>query len=670
MLTLGIDAGGTYTDAILLDQDSGEVRASAKALTTYHDLSLGVGEAISRVMAAHGISAAEITLVSLSTTLATNAIVEGVGSPVCLLLIGYDAQLMHQYDFERDLVTGDVVYIQGGHDGQGDELAPLDEDAVREVVRARRGKVEAFAVSAYFSVRNPAHELRARQIIEDLTGEDGQPLPVTCGHELTTRLNAVRRATTTALNARLIPLLRDLILTVRRTLDALDIGAPLMIVRGDGSLVRSEWATRRPIETILSGPAASTIGAWHLAGRRDGWVVDIGGTTTDIAFLRDGRPWLNEQGAQVGRWRTMVEAVDVHTVGLGGDSLVSLDGSTSAFTIGPRRVVPLCVLANEHPDVLHSLQNGQGALPRQGGQFLYALRERADGLDEEASGLLRYLSQQPRSLADLADAYRYLALVNRKLEALEARRLVARAGFTPTDALHVLGRFTRWDERASRLGADLLAGALSLPVEAFCEQVVAGVSMRAAGELVSKALTDQIGVADWTHEPAAAALLALSLGQASDSYLGVSMTLHHPIVAVGASAQAYLPQAADRLHVEMAIPPNADVANAVGAAVGSVSQTLRVLVRPLNAGQNMRLYLPDDVRDFRTLDECTAFAQEVVPDQLREQARQAGTEQVEIHVTRDDQYAHVAAGWGEQLYLGTEMTFTAVGRPSQGRRSN
>jgi N-methylhydantoinase A/oxoprolinase/acetone carboxylase beta subunit len=180
---------------------------------------VGIGQAVAAVFDrraafhSHHMSPTEVDLVALSTTLATNAIVEGQGSPVCLLLIGYDPALIRQYGFERDLVTRDVVYLRGGHDGMGNEAEPLDEAAAREAVLARRDRVEAFAVSGYFGVRNPAHELRVQALVEELTA-----LPVTCGHELTTRLNAVRRATTTALNAQLILLLRELISTVRRTL--------------------------------------------------------------------------------------------------------------------------------------------------------------------------------------------------------------------------------------------------------------------------------------------------------------------------------------------------------------------------------------------------------------------------------------------------------------------
>jgi N-methylhydantoinase A/oxoprolinase/acetone carboxylase beta subunit len=260
-LALGIDTGGTYTDAALVDYDSGLVLNAAKALTTRRDLSIGIGEAIDAVFQQPSAPApAGVNLVSLSTTLATNAIVEGQGSPVCLILIGYDPELIRQYRFEGELVTEDVVYIRGGHDIHGDEAAPLDEAALRQAVLARRERVEAFAVSSYFGVRNPAHELCARELIEEITG-----LPVTCGHDLTTRLNSVRRATTVAINARLVPLLRELIGTLRRSLAERAIPAPLMVVKGDGSLVRAEWAMQRPIETILSGPAASAVGAWHLA---------------------------------------------------------------------------------------------------------------------------------------------------------------------------------------------------------------------------------------------------------------------------------------------------------------------------------------------------------------------------------------------------------------------
>ena len=667
-VALGIDTGGTYTDAALVDHATGQVLCMAKALTTRADLSIGIGQAIDAVFRQPGAPVpGGVSLVSLSTTLATNAIVEGQGSPICLILIGYDPALIRQYGFEDELVTDDVVYVGGGHDIRGDEAAPLDEGGLREAVLARRNQVDAFAVSSYFAVRNPAHELRARDLIEELTG-----LPVTCGHDLTTRLNSVRRATTVALNARLVPLLRELIETLRQALAERVITAPLMVVKGDGSLVRAEWAMQRPIETILSGPAASAVGAWHLAGQdgasmEDGglWVVDVGGTTTDIAVLRDGRPRLNPEGAQVGRWRTMVEAVDVHTVGLGGDSHVRLDGDRRLL-IGPRRVVPLCLLASQYPQVVEELRN-QATVPHRAelaNQFVMARRSPTRALDRDEQAILRNLASGPVSLSLLVRQSRFGSMVLRRVEDLVAERLVMVSGFTPTDALHALGRLDLWDAEAAQLGARVYAALGRRAVEDLCRSVVEGVSSRAARALVSKVFLDEAHDHDWEREPTAALLLNRALSDDGNSDLGLTLTLRRPVVAIGAPVEAYMPRVAERLHTRLLIPSHAEVANAVGAVAGGVVQRHRVLISPIEEGEALRVHLPHGVRDFTLLEEAVAHAEAEMDDWIRAQARQAGAAQVEVQVERQDREVLVSSGWGDQIYLGTELTFTAVGRPS------
>jgi N-methylhydantoinase A/oxoprolinase/acetone carboxylase beta subunit len=700
-LALGIDTGGTYTDAALVEHTTGQVLCAAKALTTRRDLSIGIGEAIDAVFQQEGAPPpADVGLVALSTTLATNAIVEGQGSPVCLILIGYDPELIQQYGFEDELVTNDVVYIKGGHDIHGNEAAPLDEAALRQAVLARRDHLEAFAVSGYFGVRNPAHELRAKALIEELAGSvseqsavdarrgtarggPGMGSPVTCGHDLTSRLNSVRRATTVALNARLVPLLRELIDTLRHTLVERTIAAPLMVVKGDGSLVRAEWAMQRPIETILSGPAASAIGAWQLAGKSSGprlddalpgaapavWVVDVGGTTTDIAALRDGRPRLNPEGAQVGRWRTMVEAVDVHTVGLGGDSHVRLDGDRQ-LVIGPQRVVPLSLLASQYTQTLNELRKQAAVSPREDltAQFLLPRRRPTRPLQDDERLILDRLARGPVSLAIVVREARYGAIVLRRVEQLVAERLVLRAGFTPTDALHALDRLDLWDVEAARLGAQLLAAQSRRPVDDLCRAVVEGVSNRAATALVSKVLSDEEHLPNWDQEPTAALLLERALNGGHGGNLAFSMTLRQPVVAIGAPVQAYMPRVAERLGTRLVIPQHAQVANAVGAVAGGVVQRQRVLVTPLEGGEVVRLHLPHGVQDFHDVEEAVAYAREQMVPWMEGVARQAGAVQVEVQMTRHDREVRVKAGWGDQIYLGTELIFTAVGRPSPAAR--
>jgi len=678
-LALGIDTGGTYTDAVLVNQADGTPQAATKALTTHRDLSIGIGQAIAGVFAPEArlnggapIRPADVGMVGLSTTLATNAIVEGQGSPVCLLLIGYDPALIQKFGFERELVTRDVVYVGGGHTVDGDEAAPLDEAAARAAILDRRDTAAAFAVSGYFGVRNPAHELRVKALIEELTAQNGgPPHPVTCGHELTTKLDAIRRATTAALNASLIPMLHDLIHTVRRALDDLGVTAPLMIVKGDGSLVRAEWAVQRPIETILSGPAASVVGAQHVARQADAWVVDVGGTTTDIAALRDGRPRLNPEGARVGGWRTMVEAADVYTVGLGGDSHVHLgnNGLQDAThpIIGPQRALPLCRLASEHAGIVDALR--QQLIVRKKvlypflGQFLMLRRRAVAGLSEKDHELLALLADEPRALFWFAQQKQYSALLTGRIDRLIAQQAVLRAAFTPTDALHVLGRFDAWDAGAARLGAELLAAQVGLSAEAFCERVVAEMSDRVASELVSKVLNDEVAPPNWASEPVAAALLSRALGNNGVSDLACRFTLRQPVVAVGAPVAAYLPQAAAKLHTELVIPERAGVTNAIGAVAGSVVQRIEALIRPVDFEAFYRAHLPNGIHDFETLDAAIAYARETIPPCLERQAREAGAAQIELTITQEDHTAPIVEGEGDAVFLETRLIFSAVGRP-------
>jgi N-methylhydantoinase A/oxoprolinase/acetone carboxylase beta subunit len=237
-LWLGLDTGGTFTDAVLL-ADGRHVIAAAKALTTPWNLALGIGGAIRAVLDLLPADSGrqDIGLVSVSTTLATNAVVENRFSPVCTLLIGFDDAMVERSGLERHGSGGLVARVQGGHMATGEESAPLDEAAVTRAVAEHQSHVEAFAVAAHFSVRNPAHELRARALIRGLT-----PKPVTCAHELSSKLDAPRRALTAALNARLTPQIRQLIEALSRVLADESIDAPLMIVKGDGSLMKADIA--------------------------------------------------------------------------------------------------------------------------------------------------------------------------------------------------------------------------------------------------------------------------------------------------------------------------------------------------------------------------------------------------------------------------------------------
>ncbi len=196
---LGVDTGGTYTDAVIVDEAADRVIGSAKSLTTRNDLAIGIGKAVDAALAGAGIAAAEVALVSLSTTLATNALVEGQGGRVALVFIGFDPDDLDRGGLTEALKGDPVLRLEGGHSHAGGELAPLDMARLEAEVAALGPEVMGFAVAARFATRNPAHEIAARDAIRRVTGR-----PVTCSHELSAQLNGPKRALTAVLNARLI----------------------------------------------------------------------------------------------------------------------------------------------------------------------------------------------------------------------------------------------------------------------------------------------------------------------------------------------------------------------------------------------------------------------------------------------------------------------------------
>jgi N-methylhydantoinase A/oxoprolinase/acetone carboxylase beta subunit len=677
---LGIDTGGTYTDAVLFDPNRG-LLSQAKALTRRHDLTLGIRESVARAL--HGRSSAEVELVSLSTTLATNAVVEGQGSPICLVLIGHPGDALEQCGLGEALGADPVVFVRGGHDVSGQEREPLDLGAAAAAATRFAGSVAAFAVSGYFSVRNPSHENEVRRLLREQTG-----MPVTCGHELTSNLHASRRALTAALNARLVPFLSELIRAVQGILREQAVEAPLMVVKGDGSLVDCRFALEYPIETILSGPAASVVGSLYLSGRQDACVVDMGGTTTDIAFVRGGQPVINREGATVGGWQTMVEAVRVHTTGLGGDSELRWEPD-GAPTLGPRRHIPLSLLASDHRGVEGELERQlRRGVQEHDGLFVVGQRacgEQEGGLGELQRAILRRLEAGPVALdllyAEAPSSY----LLGLELRRLTERGYVGVSGFTPSDACHVLGLQSGWSVRAAELGARIAArtqarlrrrgsrppgpGARAAAVveataeaaaESLCREVVAAVTLQSGRAIVSALLAESCGLDLEQNLPVREVFVDRAVLPAEGGALAVELRLNEPLVAIGAPAATYYPEVSRRLHTELCVPAQAPVANAIGAVVGSVTQSVRVLISSQDSGAVYRVHLADGVRDFVDLEEAAQFAAAEAEREARALADKAGAASAQVTVQRRD---HTAVAAGDEFFLESVVVARANGRP-------
>jgi N-methylhydantoinase A/oxoprolinase/acetone carboxylase beta subunit len=658
---LGVDTGGTYTDAVILDEAENRILGKAKALTSRHDLAVGIGQAVDAALAAAGVPAGEVALVSLSTTLATNALVEGQGARVALVFIGFDAGDIGRGGLAEVLKGDPVLQLAGGHTHAGTEAAPLDLAALETGVRGVDEDVSGFAVAASFATRNPAHEIAARDLIRRVTGH-----PVTCSHELSANLNGPKRALTAVLNARLIGMIDRLVAACQRHLTAVGIDAPLMVVRGDGALISAAMVRERPIETILSGPAASIVGARWLTGASDALVSDIGGTTTDVALLRDGLPEIDPEGARVGGFRTMVEAVAMRTTGLGGDSEVHLvtEGLKGGLRLGPRRLIPVSLLAVDHGKMVHAALDrwlSNEAVGEMDGRFVVPMSGQRGGLTARDLGVLDRIDRPMPMAAALTSRLEVAAL-----ERLVARGLVMLSGVTPSDAAHVLGRLEAWDAEAAVKALRLIARRRNGAGERFAPgpaelatAVVNQLTVQTVDCLLEAAFGEDPDFAGEPPEVLARHRLARAGLDQHRGVVEVGLRLGVPVIGLGASAPSYYGAVGDRLGCRMILPDHAGVANAIGAVAGQVTQRVTALVSSPAEGRYVA-HLPAGLEVFASAEAALRAVEKALVEDASARAREAGA--VDLRLTVDRAVKEVEIE-GRQMFIEARVTATASGRP-------
>ncbi len=582
--SLGIDAGGTYTDAILVKDSDGTVMCSSKALTTYPDLVEGIRNAIEGIDHSY---LKNVNLVSVSTTLATNTVLEGTGCPVALILVG-------EHPMKGDFPAKHVLSTPGGHDFNGEEIEKPDLSAIKKFAEKVSDDVAAFAVSSFFSIRNPEHEMAITDVIHEATG-----LPVVCGHELSQDLGAYERAVTAALNAQLIPISDKFIRSVMDEIKRKDINARLLMLKCDGTVVGLKDALDKPVETIFSGPAASLVGASFLSGLDTCAVVDVGGTSTDVSAIVDGVPELSDTGAVVGGWKTRVRATRMETSAMGGDSHVWTQ--SKKIRIGPRRVIPLCLASSKYPSFLHKLKKSpvplRSVLDRnvQPTKFFMRSGFKPVGLDESETEVLNSIGYEPMSLDEIAViSKKYPSTII--IDSLIQKRLIQAIGFTPTDALHVLGEYTEWDIEASNAGAEKLGRLSKMTSIDFCNKVKDVVAKNMAFNLMSYILPG---------------IEKSGIKKIVDGEFNSRFKVDIPVVLLGGPVSAYRENVEKAIDAEIVIPDHAEVGNAAGALFGKGIKRVEIIVRPISVADPEEGYLvfsPLGRRTFENYREAIEYA--------------------------------------------------------------
>lgn len=619
---LGIDTGGTYTDGVLLDFKGKTVVKKAKAFTTPQDLTLGIKECIDNL---GELDPARIKMVCLSTTLATNAIVEGRGGKVGLILIGNKPQGVFP--------AQKVSLISGGHDGLGNPVCELDREALAQVIEGMKEEVHTLAISGIFSIRNPEHENLAKELVHR-----EWDVPIVCAHELSSDIGLYERTVTACLNARLLPIIADLLIAVKQVLGNKLIRVPIMIVKGDGSLISEEKARLKPVETILSGPAASIVGAMFLSGLETFLTLDMGGTTSDIGIIQNKCWRMREEGAIVAGWKTHIDTAGISTLGLGGDSCLAVQGK-GQLTIGPARVIPLSVAGERYPYLageLKQIQRTKALCSEEifNGQTMDSwIRLKTppvpEALNEDEQLIMKVLEDGPHNTQIIKNRIgKYVSPF--ALKSLEQRGMISRISFTPTDALHCLGRFRKWNLETALAGAGILANTYGCSQEKFVSLCLEKMTQSLALAIL-QAIASKQGYALDINAPNFRFFLEPFLKPANQNLdIQVPIRLNYPVVAIGAPVTAYLPAAGDLLQTRVMIPEHSEVANAIGAAMGKVSEKVIVLIRP-----GYTIHAPWGLEKYLVYEEACAQVLTKGKELALENAGQTGILAPELTINRD-----------------------------------
>lgn len=631
MLSLGIDTGGTYTDAVIVDSGTGAIKAKAKSPTTKEDLSIGIKNVIGKIPADLVAAADSVTL---STTLATNACVEDKGGRAKLLLIGTTDSVLDRIDAEQKygLKRDSILCIDSFASYNGKTVDIPDWDALYAENKEWLDDAEALAVAETYAFNTAAvRERSAKEFFEVRLG-----VPIVLASEIVNEVNMMERGATALLNARLLTVIDEFIDAVRTSVSP-DKHARLMIMRSDCSFMTVDKTLATPVETILSGPAASTIGGKELGMRPNCVIVDIGGTTTDVSLITEGNPKLASEGIRIGNWKTQINGVYVDTFALGGDSTFRLENGK--LTLMSRRAIPISAAAQRWPSVRNEVGRFLASKMTcfdDHQEFLCLLKEPTDlsPYSEREVWLLDLLKQGPRMIGHICideEVHRSRIQSDR----LEAEGFIVRAALTPTDAMHVAGDYDEFDAEAATSMARCfirsfeqaegpsLDGFSQLAYDVFCEKLYCGIARILLSDCYPGLFAN--GMADQTEQ----LLHRIWNGDGGNGIISAAFSTPYTLVGVGAPTHIFLPKVAEALGAPCSIPEHAEVANAIGAALAKIQASKKVSVVQIPQGEstnNFVVYAPQGRKEFMEFDEAADFAQMIAAQAAKDEARARGAQ--------------------------------------------
>ncbi len=642
MIGIGIDTGGTYTDAVIYDMDEQKVHSAGKALTTKSQLEIGIAAALDTLDQSY---VARAQILVLSTTLATNACVEDKGSRARLLMIGADPESIRDqrevfgaYGFQD---IDSITYLDGKPEKIYQEPEEPDWEELKKRIPLDYSDCDAVGVVQLFPSANGGRfEKEAKEVFAQCTD-----IPVTTAYDMFDQVDVLKRGAGTLLNARLIPLIEEFLQAVKHVMLERHMEMPIAIIRSDGSQMSEALARECPVETLLSGPAASAVGGSVVAQEEDAIIVDMGGTTTDVALIRGKNPVTTDAGISIGRWKTMVKGLFVDTFVLGGDSAVRFkDG---VLYLDSRRVIPLSVLAGEYPQVLPKLRKlaTSGRTHTRMLHEFFVLQkdiEGKTGFTEEEQEICRVLRDGPLIMEEFAAAvHQQIYFLNTKR--LEDEGIIIRSGLTPTDMMVIKGDFTLYDAEAAKLALQFVEGNIAAAQADIPDLVYDLVDRCLYSNLVRVLIQkefprkEELGTSEEIEDLIACSYADAKDGTASE-WIQMPFQTDLPIIGVGAPIHIFLPRVAKLLGTRAIIPENAAVANALGAIASRIVTWISVTVKAEYEGASFKgfsVYENGKQRLFHEYEDAETFARDLATRQVYQKARLQGASEhphIEISV--------------------------------------
>ncbi|MCL2607196.1 MAG: hydantoinase/oxoprolinase family protein [Methanomassiliicoccaceae archaeon] len=616
-LALGIDAGGSYTDAVVMDVRTKEIISKMKSKTTHDDMIIGMKDAMNGLILKRKFNPKDIKFVGLSTTLATNSILESKGGKVGLITIGWHP--------EKDMLMepSKSFFVAGGHDVTGEAIEGLDENALINAAKELENTADNIVISARFSCFNDGHERRAKQMLADKVS-----VPVIASYELSKDIGMHERTNTAILNGMLLPVINDFITGVLSLLSRYDISAHVMMMKGDGTMMRIETARLRPVETIMSGPAASIVGGLALSGCSEGVVVDIGSTSTDVACVKNGMPPVSKHGVTVIGKKTHVRTMDAYTVALGGDSHIDMDPEGNV-TLGPKRSVPLATSSAEYPSLKEKMIKDDNAT------YLIPHKSKTRALTQSETKVLNFIEKNaPCVISDISAEFPVMHTLPSIIDSLMAAGSVIYTSLTPTDLMVITGRFKTGDKEASGIGLDVFSRKAEMTGEQFILKVMDQAVVNSGRAILEKVIADETGSAE--SDENMKRLIDASVGKNRFGMIDTNLSLNIPIIGLGGPAAAYLSSLRTRLNTNIIIPENHDIGNAVGTVRSKISETSTAMIFPSkDGGYEIRSSFSRALIDMH-FDDAVAHAKEITSSDAVERIKKQGGTDIHVHTETDN----------------------------------